>query len=335
MSDQNNQSEEQQQDQQYMTTQQVADYLGKSLSSIYKYVKDEKLIPVYDHPKWKMRRTKLFSRSQVEQLGKDLEKPGMTTYEVAELLGVNYTTLKMFISEGHLAAEKTQYQGKEQYFIKNTDFDEFKESIVFKDYLMKKENKGFIGEGGKLLFQGFKQKNNGELARIMELGQDTSKVITESGDQFPIEELEKKGFEPLYSYNDEPYSHKKGYVKFKFVKPYSINSNIYKLIERLYFVSGHRNMKVLVDNDNIHIQLKPIFIDKIDESTVELLRDSLIEGNIHIEPDGVIIESDFEPLNIFVPSSIKKIIREKAVNKNKTIEEVTLEYIQKGIEGDR
>ncbi|MGG3806413.1 helix-turn-helix domain-containing protein [Metabacillus fastidiosus] len=325
MTDHNNSEEE------YMTTDEVALFLNRSKGTIYNYVKEKLLTPVADHPKWKMRKTTLFKKTEVEQFREKITKPGITTLEAAKELGIEYTALMPFIYNGTLQADRKIFQGKERHFIEKEELSKFKNSEVFRNFLEKKKKNKRVTQDGWILFQSLINLESNVMARIMELNENQSLVITEDDEQFPIEEIVQRGFMAQHPITDMPYITRKGYAKFKFFKPYNIHSDIFQVIDYLYQVITHKNIKVVVEHGFIYLDIKPVFLEDMSHDFFSILNSGLYEGKVEQQPSGVSIDSDLEPLYLNVPSHLKQLIKEKAKKENKTIEELSIQALIKGL----
>ncbi|WLR42613.1 hypothetical protein LC087_18350 [Bacillus carboniphilus] len=60
-----------------------------------------------------------------------------------------------------------------------------------------------------------------------------------------------------------------------------------------------------------------------------MLKQSLIEGNISLRHNGILIDSDLEVLQLYLPMSLKTKIKKKAEQDNITMDELMLELVQK------
>jgi predicted XRE-type DNA-binding protein len=107
-------------------------------------VKEKKLRPVYED-KWQIDSTLLFRKEDVLKLQKQLEKPGYTTGEVAEILEIHPTTVSSYIKKGLLKAEKDFHigLGKEVYFIKEEELERFQ-----REYQTNNKSKQFFIQNG-------------------------------------------------------------------------------------------------------------------------------------------------------------------------------------------
>lgn len=315
----------------YMTTDEVAHFLNRSKSTIYYYIKEKLLTPVSDHPKWKMRKTRMFRKTEVNSLKEKLTNPGITTIEAANQLEIPYNTLMTFIYDGYLSTERQMHQGKERHFIKEEELERFKNCSILKNFI-KKKKQYYTTQNGWLLFESLIHDGLNTTARIMEMTDVSSLVITDKGESFSIQEIEENGFKAQYIYPDIPYSTRKGYAKFKFLKPYSIHDDIFQVIDYLYVEITHKNMRISVDNNYIFLDIKPVFLENLSKNFFSVLKNGLYEGNIEQQPSGVLIDSDLEQLYIHIPIHIKEIIRNRAQKENKTIEEVSIEALIKGLE---
>lgn len=310
----------------YVTTDEAAKILGVSTQTIYKYEKEQKLTSLYDH-KWRMRKTKLFKREDVELLKQKFDKPGLTTGEAAEQAGVTPATILTYIKKEQLPAFMKKYKGKDLYFIKQEDLNEFLSSKEFQIQEKKRERKQFYDKDkGYVLYQSL-QTENGQLARILELDRE-GKVVTSDGESLNLQQAKEQGFTPVNGIVDHPYSTKRGYAKFRFVKPHNIVSNIYDIIEAFYQNAGPQNIRLNTEDEYIVMEVKPVslpFTKEKDQSIINLIQHYLIEGKIIFDIEGIFIESDLEPFIIHIPSDMKEFIRKKASAENKSMEELAIQ----------
>ncbi|NRD80969.1 helix-turn-helix domain-containing protein [Bacillus sp. BRMEA1] len=310
----------------FVTTDEAAEILGVSTQTIYKYEKEKKLSSLYDH-KWRMRKTKLFKREDVEQLKQSFNKPGLTTGEAAERVGVTPATIHTYIKKDQLPAFIHHYKGKDLYFIKEEDLNEFLSSKEFQLQEKKRERKQFYDkDSGFILYQSLKTVN-GQLARILELD-GVGKVVTSDGESLTLQQAMERGFEPCTKIADHPYSTKRGYAKFRFIKPHNINSAIYDILEACYQHAGPQNIRLNTEDEYIVMEVKPVslpFTKERDSSIINLIQNYIIEGKIIYDLDGIFIESDLEPFIIHIPSEMKEFIRKKAASENKSMEELAIE----------
>lgn len=321
-----NDNEQKQQENRYLTTQEVADYLGKSIPTIYKYMKEKKIEPIYDH-KWRMRKTKLFDRDKIEEFKQKITKPGKTTFKVAEELNIPYHTLMKFIHDGILPAQKKDFQGKEQYFIDGQDLDSFIGSSNWKRYVEKREKDILSSQDEYLLFQSFYNPSSDAYGRLMETG-PAAKIITSSNEIITLEAALNKGFKPEMDISKMKYINRKGYAKFKFIKPFDIRSSVYIIIEKFYQSIGISNMKMEVDHNHIYLEVKPSLFNVFKSDEIELLKQSVLEGEIIEDAEGIFIDTDLEPLTIYLPSRIKESIRQKAVEEDQSMEELVINALK-------
>lgn len=315
-------------DKNFLTTAEVAERLNVTPNTIYKYVREGKLVPLYDH-KWRMRKSKVFSLEQVEKLEKEYKKPGLTTGEVSAELGIHVVTINSYIQANTLKAEKHLYKGREIYFIEPEELERFrKENYTSGEQKLDKKD-FYLKEKGFLLFQLFVNKYTHELARLMTIKNQSGKLLTEGGEEYSLEIGTSRGFEPYQRIENKEYSTKRGYVKFNFPRPQQIKNNVYTAIETLYVAAGPQNIRYNFQAQSLEIEIKPVLIKTEDKNIKELLQQHLIEGKILVQPDGIYLDSDLESLIITVPSQLKEYIRERAKKENKSMEQLAIEAFKK------
>lgn len=308
----------------YLTTEEVAERLNVKTATIYKYVREKKLVPLYDH-KWRMRRTKLFPCDQVEKLEKALKKPGFTTGEVADALKIHVATVNSFINDGTLSAVKHLYKGREIYFISEEEFERFKAAYRHQAESRLDKKFYYLKDQGFLLFQLFINKYTHEHGRLMEITEEKSKIVTEHGEILPLDVAEKRGFECYQKIENRDYSTRRGYAKFRFSRPFNIKSSIYTAIELIYAAAGPQNIRIDLQENFIELEVKPSLVVSTDQEILEVLKNNILEGKVLEQPEGVFLDSDLEPFNISIPSELKDFIKTKAKKENKSMEQIAVE----------
>lgn len=306
-----------------ISTSEAAEILEVKPSTIHKYVKEGKLKPVYEDS-WHIDTHKLFFKEDIESLKNKLAKPGITTGEAAELLGVHPTTVSLYINQGELKAEKKKYRGREIYFISPEELERFKSEYV---EIKKRDRKGFYDkETGYAWYQTFLDRDGNADNRIIVDEDDQAFLATGNGEIIPYNEIEKKGFEPVNPIEDIPYISKRGFAKFIFDE----NALFYHAIELFYKYLGPKNMKVNKYQGKVIVEVKPILIPEIPpEDVFEEIYGAVNQGDVIKRFDGIYIHSDLEILSVAAPSILKQKIKEEADTRRITIEELVTEILMK------
>lgn len=310
-----------------LTTKEVAEHLNLSVQTIYKYIREKRLIPVYEDS-WQIDETHLFKKEDVEALKEALKKPGFTTGEVAKQLQVHPTTVTSYIKRGELIAEKKPYKGRELYFITEEALERFKAKHPLQK---KREQKGFYSKKLNLyLYQKVFHQHNREMGRIMKLNGDEGKVWTEQGEIFPLKELDERGF-TTHAYKDRPYITKRGYVTFYFKKPSHIAAPVFNIIELFYDKLSYRNMKLTEKEDFIKLEVKPCLLENVHEAThayeIQLLKDHINNGSIEMRHNGLLIENHLESLTVHLSREKKNKLKLLAQEHHLTLEQFILKII--------
>lgn len=304
-----------------ITTKEAAKLLDVKPSTIHKYVKEGKLKPVYEN-NWHIDATKLFYVKDIEQLKNEFVKPGITTGEASELLGLHLTTISQYIQKGELKAEKKLYKGREIYFIEREELERFKNSY---EWSKKKEQKEFLDkETGYAWFQCFSDSLGRSENRILLDEGGEPFLFTSDSRKIPLNKIKSEGYQPTTSIADIDYISKRGYAKFKFM----ISDLFFSVVDLFYKNLGPKNMKMSVDGDEVVIEIKPVVIrGEVPSTSVQYLENNIIEGGVSTRVDGVIINSDLETITVAVPSELKERIKREAELSKNTIEEVVLKIL--------
>jgi excisionase family DNA binding protein len=302
----------------YITTKEVAQRLNKSISTIYRYVNEKKLRPVYED-KWQIDSSLLFREEDVDRLIEEQQnKPGYTTGEVAAKLSKHPSTIAMYIKTGKLKTERKKYKGRILNFISLEELDRIKEEFG-------EAEKGYLNifdkQNNIYLYQSYRDYN-GNTARIMSLEEPLVAEL-ENGSNINIDMLKHNGYVPVFDLKPHKYISKKGYLRFQFKeKPY-LNSSQLNLIETLIIGMGYKNVKIREDKEDLTVFVKPGLL-KVTRSSLISCNDELNAhlafGSIVQRHDGLLLQSDYMP----VLTHVRKDIKEKLKHFSR-LEKVTLD----------
>ena len=304
-----------------LTTGDVANLLGVTENTVYNYIRQNKIVPI-NKDSWHWDGQYFFYEEDVDMSSLTEKKPGLTTGELAKKLDLRAQTILKYINSGQLKATLKTYKGREMNFIDEEDAKRFIKSYIKQ---RKYEKRSFYSkEYGYCLFQLFFNSKINQVARIKEIKNDGITALTEEGNTLELKELLSEGYHPAYIISEGKYNTKKGYAKFRFIKPRQIKSTTYKIIDLFYQNAGPLNIRLYEEEDMIEIEVKPTLIDVdrqefMDE--INMLQQSLVEGNVSVRHDGILIDSDLEPLQLYIPSQLKAEVKKRADQDNLTIDE--------------
>lgn len=309
-------------DKELLSTKEVAEYLGVSVTTIYQYVKNKKIKPVYED--WTIDETMLFYLSDVDEL-KNERPSGYTTAQVADELGVHQTTIAKQIKDGKIKASKVKYRGRMTYFVSEDVLKELKQSYGNNHW---NRDSFYQKSWGYYLFQSFQNDTTKEFARVMSVTKDSGYIVTDNGKQIEFEQLREQGFYPNEEFPIQKRLNKPGYVSFLFEQPSSFHSPIYEVIESFYRTVGYKNMYVYLEKDVIHLHIKP-FLWKGKDEYFSLLEDHVIEGSVKKRHNGILLDSGQDRLTIYLPREQKKALQKEARGNKITIDEVISRLVEK------
>lgn len=314
-------------------TSQAADILEVKVSTIHKYVNEGKLKPVYED-NWQIDTTKLFYEDDVLKLKNELIKPGITTGEAAEFLGLHITTISQYIQKGIIHAQRKPYKGRELYFIEPKELERVKSELS-----QQKQNapKDFFDRKQKLVwFQALQNEGTGEFGRILLNEEMEPELITNQNRKIPYDDITRSGFVPVYQLADDKYIHKKGYALFELPYEFNLGATIYKVMDEFYKIAGPKNMKVLVFNQKILVEVKPVLLPIIDnQNMIDVLTSTVKKGEVYVRHNGVYIDSEIETITFSLSSDLKQQIKEDAEKNNVNMEDYVLMIIKEKYQKDR
>lgn len=318
----------------YYTTEEAAELLNKSKATIYKYIKEGKLTPLQDH-RWRMLRTKVFPKEQVDSLAEIQEKKlGLTTTEAANRLGVHRSTLYKFVKDGILPSIKGTMKGREVSFIKEEDLEKF--SLENADYLNKEQLKkrSYLDSGtNTALFQKF-ESESGKVARIIFNKNGETAFLFEDNDICPYEVgIYKYELRPSYSLNSSNEQNKNpGYAKF--IMPAKAQLT-WEFLDYMYQQVNTVNILINMDSmefdhlNNLEIYVKRAAISDVSVRLYEYLLRYVKEGELYYQNDGfLLIDTDIDSLTLYIPKKIKERMKERAIETGTSMQELALQVLQ-------
>ncbi|WP_240468630.1 helix-turn-helix domain-containing protein [Gracilibacillus sp. YIM 98692] len=306
----------------FMNIEEVANYLNVSISTVNRYMANHLLYPYKkdqsDKGKW------IFHYEEVKKVKQSLDKPGLTTGEAAQELGVSSVTIHNYIKRGELRAIKQTYKRKNRYFILQEEINRF---IADRD----KQGKNFYDEKNNYyLYQPFYREQDGYQARLMSLEKE-GEVQTEN-QTMTIQEAIENGYKPSPIQPTSDWITKMGYVVLSFQKKAVPMERVYQILETFYHIIGHKNIRIYDEKDRLCIEMKPCKIEDPsfrEESTLSFLNHHLVEGRIELDPKGVLFESELSGITAHVPISVKEMIVEEAKKQNKSVNQYVAELLIK------
>jgi transposase len=302
-----------------LSTKEVAKRLDVTVTTIYQYVKNKKLIPVYED--WSVDETMLFYESDVEEI--ENQKPnGYSTTQVAKILGVHQTTISKQIKEGKIHADKVRYRGRMTYFVQEDVLRELEQTYSSHN----KYSVFYHPKWQYYLFQSFLNEQTKEKARIIEFTKESGILLTDSGEKIDLKDMKQNGFIPLERFQDKKMINKPSYVHFRFEQPASLHSFVYEVIESFYRSVGHRNIKMHEGDGVINIYIKPFLLKQNDEYFA-LLEEHLISGKVTRRHNGILLDSGVERITIYPSTNQKKKMKRLADNKGITMNEFILDIL--------
>ncbi|MDQ0178069.1 helix-turn-helix domain-containing protein [Bacillus chungangensis] len=320
----------------FISTKEAMNLLSCTVQTIYHYVKAGKLHPI-NKEDWQIDGTYYFKKIDIEKLKKIREKPGFTTREAAKCLQLSVSTVLKDIKNGYLPARKEIYQGKQQYFIKQKDLDLFRKSTYYQKKTRKKAF--FSKENNRYLFEPFEHKETGEFGRVIELNEKNGTFLTEGGTILPITKIEKYNYRSIYPYQPKKYVTSKGYATFVLKAPsledaINVRSDVFSVLDLLYTFAGVENMQLEKSGGEIKVRVKKFFIPKLNlsEKETEMIRESIVSGEIKESNDRIVIQPPVESLSIYIETSLKEKAIERAEQANLSLESFVIQLLEQALQ---
>lgn len=316
-----------------VTTKGAADLMGVTVQTILKKEKEGFIECVYKD-NWKQFGSKIFYLEDIERLMEKEEVNGLSTKEVAEILNVAPSTIFTYIKSGKLPATMVEKRGKQVYLI-----DEEELEIFMLDYekTKTKERKTFITkiyDREICLYQLLTHQHTGKTARVIALNGADGKILTEDEEIFPLSTYKEHdySFEP---FKKQPVITKRGYLSFSFKKPQLFDSITYNLINLFYKELGVTNMRLIITQDAIKLEIKP-FILHVNplqfQEEIKYLHSHMKSGSILPHVEGIYFKSNVEPLTFHADYEFKQKIVQMAADADMGQEEFLFQAVKSFIE---
>ncbi|MBU8908120.1 helix-turn-helix domain-containing protein [Desertibacillus haloalkaliphilus] len=294
--------------------------LNISEPAVYNHIKNGKFHP-YNKKHKHIHGGYRFSFEEVERISQEFEKPGLTTKDMADNLGVSINTILNYIHNSRLPSFQKEYRGRVRNFVCEEDFELFKSTFLQK----KREKSAFYSrKTGFFLFQPFRNTKTNDFARIMEFSDGEGIAVTTSHEEIHTDDLKEKGYEPLIELPHVKMNQKRGYVTFTFPNPSHVNSPVYSLLDFFIKTVGPKNMKIIHEEHAIKVKVKPTLLPldpNVDHEEVALIQQHLTEGKLTLLPDELFIDSDLEIIKTYIPSEKKERLKKEAKDLGMSLEE--------------
>lgn len=318
--------------------EEVANILGVSKVTVYRYVNDGRITPI-NFEDWQIDQRYEFDINDVIKFKDSLEKKdGLTTFEAAERIGCNVQTILKNIREGNIKAEKRKYKGLMRNFISEEEVERFKkvyahtqQTHFIKDkkcYLLQPYKKVIKDNNGNVI-------GTGELARIMHLDErGEGAAWTETEQQKDLKEL-LNNYRPVTEMVIKKRNNKKGYAVLRLPKPAQVKSSIYNTIDYIQSEVGINNIKISLEskdeNEYILLEVKPTFLPlsmEKDRDIIDCISSHIVSGKVIVRDTEIYLDSDLEPIQTYVSSKTKENLEEQAKNRGIHLNELVREILE-------
>lgn len=318
----------------YYTVDEAAATLGRTKSTIYKYIQQGKLTPLEDH-KWRMLPGALIPKSQVNNLLEKQEKKlGMTISEAAIKLDVHSSTIKRFINDGLLPSTIGTWRGKTVSFIEEDDLDHFflnneeylrTEKLKRRDYYIKAQNIAYL--------QKFSSKNGLEARLLIDQEKNLQFLFPNTKELISFEEgIYKYELAPSYSLKfevDTPTSPGQSIFSIPRYHPYT-----FEFLDTFYQENNIANMYLDFTNESfLTIYLRNTKIQGVSSSLYTFFHNHIIEGRCDYdeEQELMMVDAEIDTLMINLPKEIKDKIKRKADENKISMQKLVITILKENL----
>ncbi|WP_202080473.1 hypothetical protein [Caldalkalibacillus salinus] len=293
----------------------------------------KKRLTPWNKETWRIDGTYVYHFHDVIDLTQTFTKPGMTPRDVADYLKdkhnikVSSTTVFLRIKSGDLPSELKTYRGLKTHFVQKEDIDAH--LALFEKQT--NQHAHIHEETGYYLYQPFTNQE-GELARVVEVDSVSGVLLqTEREDVLDEQELEELGFKPVYTASTNERIMKKGEIGFEFTQPKHVKSVIYDCIDMIYKAVGPKNVRAEEATSTLRFFVKPCVLpvqQKEYRDEIEVLRQSLINGEVNVRPHEITLESDMVPFVGWGSKALKEKAKQKAAQEGLDLERFIIDCVE-------
>ncbi|MGG5737398.1 helix-turn-helix domain-containing protein [Bacillus cereus group sp. IBL03679] len=291
-----------------VTTKEAAEMLEVTVQTVLKKEKEGLIACVYKD-NWKQFGSKIFYLEDIQSLMIEDQVDGFTTKEAADLLNVAPSTIFTYIKSGKLPATQVEKRGKQVYVIGEEDLEAFQKQYDSK--ANRKERKRFrmkIQDTEIFLFQLLTHQETSKQARVIEINGTDGRVMTEEEAVFSLSAYKEKGYR-VPTYPKTPVITKRGILSFSFRKPQLFHAMPYRLINLFYEKIGVANMRVSLQQDTIHLEVKPCLL-RVNpaewQEEIQYLYTHMTSGSLVPHTKGVFLKSNMESLSFHADHAFKQ-----------------------------
>lgn len=299
-----------------LTTQQVAEILELSVQSVYRYLKNGEIKPIYQD-KWKQDKSHLFRLSDVEALKLKIQRPqGKGVAEAAAVLNASNSTVIKYIKSGELKATMHKYKGRNTYFIQDQDLADFKERKQGEGLSTLGKSRSFAKDKIHYLFQPF--VNGVDVARVIAVSPPIELIWDNK--TYTLDQIREMGFTPFYKINiKKTIINKQNKIVFEVPVNYeNLNSIAFKSIDMLIQIFGVTNIKFEFDEKYIKVIVYETFIEldqgyiSNNEELFSFLKKHISQGALILRHNGYIFDSELNSITFPISKELKESLKNRA-----------------------
>ncbi|SDJ10868.1 helix-turn-helix domain-containing protein [Alteribacillus bidgolensis] len=297
----------------YYVSKDLAELLDVTEATIYKYIRDGKVVP-YNKSTWTIDGEYRFSEEETLKLiDAQEEKPGLSTKDVADRLGITAYTVSRHIKNGVLPAKRKKYKGLERYFVSEEDFKTYALKVQ-----SKKQEKLYDEELGFYLFQPLYNQHGDLAARVVNLEEPLIQSI--NGEYFSIEEAKELSYEGERKKLFEGKKVRKpGFVIFSFPTTDNIHSSFYIFMDYIMNQVGLHNVVVKQNSSTITFSVRSydLTISKETEQLhieiEEMINNYMIQGSFIQREKSIYLNSETDTIQAYIKTATKEKLKKEAI----------------------
>ncbi|WP_368502828.1 DNA-binding protein (plasmid) [Alkalihalophilus sp. As8PL] len=320
-----------------MNAKAAAEILNVSLTTISTYIKEGILIPD-NMDSWHIEGEYIIPDEQVSELKEKLYPGGLTTKQTSEYVGNGCKPYQILtaINKGELSVKVSNVLSKPVYYVQEDErLQQFKEKFLSKK---NKSKKHFDSQQRIFLYQSYRNKQSGEMVRVMSIDKEEGYALNAMGERIPLTQL-PLNYEPLTTYNIGKLNNRIGEVTFSFILPSHVRALTYTFIERIAEQSGVRNYSIEETDQKLIVKCKPFLIrfdeGSVDHELLEHAKRSLISGKLQERKEDFFFASTDRKVSLVLDEELFASMEEKAKFEGIDVENYIQEKLKQISKGDQ
>ncbi|MYL32872.1 MerR family transcriptional regulator [Pontibacillus yanchengensis] len=305
----------------YYSIDQVANELGKTKRQV-QYLVQQRLAEPINIDTHRRDGGYRFSEEELKRLREVFQLPGVSVKDAARQLEMTPQYLMKFVKEEQIKSDVAMIGNRKRRWFQQEEINRFK------NFLSQKSHAKREGEYGRKVQLISREVHifdevlvNGSMARVVSV--EPLQVLTDNGEFIRVNSIDGK----TRNLPERRYIRKRGVVEFRMPIPRHYQHPVYQLLFQLLHQLGERNIQIYEEEFGDYLVRCRLGVVHLSEREIQLLQRSIISGDVQIDNQTVMFQSDEVQKTLYISKQLLKQYESIAYQEEISADEKLLEAL--------